>query len=97
MTTHDELEQKVIDLFTKANECEKLCFMAILFSAPGEERYERPAGYTNGELKRAIKHLRIVQKDCPDDAQSFELAIALIRNNWLHKASKGQTNPNTAA
>lgn len=88
MTTRDELEQKIIALFTKADECEKLCFIAILYSDPGKERYERSAGYTNGELKQAIKRLRIVQKDCPDDAKSFERAISLIRNNWLHKAAQ---------
>ena len=83
----DPKEQELMEIIRTADRCEKLCIMAILFSAPGKERFVRPAGYSNGELKRTIKRLRIAQKDCPDIAKSFEPAITLIRNNWLHKAA----------
>lgn len=80
-------EKELKEIICAADRHEKLCIMAILFSAPGKERYERPAGYTNGDFKRAIRHLRTTQRGNPDVAESYEPAITHIRNNWLRKAA----------
>lgn len=86
MATREELEQEFMVMMATANRHERLCIMALLFAAKRQD-HARPEGYSNGELKKAIKHLRIVQRDNPDMAEDYTPAITLIRNNWLHKAA----------
>lgn len=41
--------------------------------------------YSRGDYKRAIKHLRIVQKQHPEYSETYDNVISYIRKYWLKR------------
>lgn len=83
----DNAREELLGLIAEADDVDIICFFAIIYViAPDSPPYTPKA--TRGELKKAIKRLRIAQqnKDCPDDMrEGFETAIQYIRREWLHR------------
>lgn len=62
-----------------------LAMLAVLYAINGLWDGP-PEGYTRGDFKRAIKVIRVTPKG-PEHISTFEAAVTLIRQYWLHRTA----------
>lgn len=87
MTTQERESLDVFERVEKAGQTTYLAIVALLCAAlctDGPKTLDM-GQYTRGDLKRAIKVLRIAQRDNHEFAGSFEGAVQFIRRTWLHR------------
>lgn len=83
MNIYDEFAKLIAD----CDRVELICIRALICTTVSTPPLQEPYA-SRGELKRAIKKLRIAQhrQDCGlEYFEAFEAAIQYIRCEWLHR------------
>lgn len=75
---------KFAELIAKADAAGYIMAVAILCNSVGQDGADIVEGYTRADFKRAIKGLRVHQRQEPQYAERYEEAIGHILRFWLH-------------
>lgn len=75
---------KFVELIVKADDIGRIMAAALVCSGVGQDGTDIVAGYTRADFKRAIKELRVCQRQYPDYATHYEDGIKHILRFWLH-------------
>lgn len=80
-----EQELEFLEIVRAAEKRGPAALLAIAAIAGKAFPFRAEQQYSRGDFKRAIRHLREAQVSAPQYAETYEHAIAHIRQNWLHK------------
>lgn len=72
------------DLIAKADTTSYIMAAALVCSGAGQDGTDIVERYTRSDFKRAIKELRVCQRQYPDYTTHYEDGIKHIRRFWLH-------------